>query len=184
MTARVGKGFAAISDTLHVPLYPRRRVRFVCTEAVKGSLAFTDTSKWRGASGKLVVMSGLITSGESMRDAYARDGVLGVTNFPEIVFTLDSVIVVRHTADTLVGKAMGTFTFRGVAKPITAQVRAFPEAGGLRALAKFGIPAGNLLTDYGIARRTLGLGVYMGIWKTLFMGVDILLEPEQPPGAN
>jgi len=184
MTARVGKGFAAISDTIHVPLYPRRRVRFVCTEAVKGTFAFDDTTKWRGASGKLVVMSGLITSGEAMRDAYARDGVLGVSNFPEITFVLDSVVGVRHVADTLHGTAMGTFTFRGVAKPVAAQVIAFPEAGGLRALVKFGIPAKNLLTDYGISRRTLGLGVYMGIWKTLFMGADVLLEPEQPPGAN
>lgn len=184
MQARVGHGFAAISDTIHVPLYPRRRVRFLCTEAVTGELAFSDTVKWRGGHGKIVVKSALITTGEAMRDNYAAEGVFATSNYPELTFVLDSVVNMHRVRDTLKGTAMGTFTFRGIPRQIGADVKAFPEAGGLRVLAKFGMPAKALATDYGVTRRTLGLGVYMGIWKSVFMGVDLLLEPEQPPGAN
>jgi len=185
MTARVGHGFAAISDTIHVPLYPRRRVRFLCTEALKGDFTFPDTVKWNGAHGKITLEAKKITSGENLRDEYARDGVLAVTNFPEITFVLDSVTDIKHVrGDTLTGKGWGVFTLRGVPKTVAADLKTFHEAGGLRVLGKFGIPAKDLATDYGVTRRTLGLGVYMGIWKTLYMGVDLLLEPDQPPGAN
>ncbi|HUL03398.1 MAG TPA: YceI family protein [Gemmatimonadales bacterium] len=184
MQARVGHGFAAISDTVHVPLYPRRRVRFLCTEAVKGDFTFPDTVHWRGGHGRLTIDSKKITSGENLRDEYARDGVLATANFPELTFVLDSVTDVKRAGDTLRGKGWGVFTLRGVPKVVATDVKTFPEAGGLRVIGKFGIPAKALATDYGVTRRTLGLGVYMGIWKTLFMGVDLLLEPEQPPGAN
>jgi len=39
-------------------------------------------------------------------------------------------------ADTLFGSAVGTLTVRGVQKPTTIAVRAFPVAGGMRVLAK------------------------------------------------
>ena len=184
MNAKVLHGFSDVSDTIHVPLYPRRRVRFVCTEAIAGTFSVLDTVKWRGAQGQLVVKSNDIVSGENMRDVYARNGVLSVSTYPEISFKLDSLAnMVRGRGDTVRGRAIGTWTFRGVTKPVSAAVVAYPEAGGTRMLAKFGIPVKQLIDEYGVWKRTLGLGVYMGIWKTLFMGVDLLMRPEGT-GAN
>src|SRR5881628_844875 len=55
MMARASKGFSNVSDTIHVPLYPRRRVRFVCSEAPQGQIVTPDTVRWRGARGQVVV---------------------------------------------------------------------------------------------------------------------------------
>src|SRR6266566_3546424 len=36
------------SDTTHIPLYPRHRVRFVCpADAVQGTIVVADTVQWR-----------------------------------------------------------------------------------------------------------------------------------------
>jgi hypothetical protein len=81
--------------------------------------------------------------------------------------------------DTLWATAMGSWTLRGVTKPMTAYIKSYPDAGGVtRVLAKMGIPVKALVTDYGVWKRSLGLGVMMDIWKTLFMGVDLVLRPE------
>ena len=44
--------FAAVSDTIHVPLYPRRTARPICKEAVQGHLVVSDSVTGRGASGR------------------------------------------------------------------------------------------------------------------------------------
>lgn len=177
-------GFSDVSDTIHVPLYPRRRVRFVCTEAVAGDFVVDDTAHWRGARGQIAIKSNDIVTGENMRDVYAKNGILAVSTYPEIQFKLDSLVgMTRGRGDTVRGTAMGTWTFRGVTKPLSARIQAYSEAGGTRVTGKFGIPTRQLIDDYGVWKRTLGLGVYMGIWKTIFMGVDLLLRPEGV-GAN
>ncbi len=178
MIARASKGFSNVSDTIHVPLYPRRRVRFVCTEAVDGQLVTPDTVKWRGARGQIVVKAKDVVTGELMRDAYMQEGVFTSSNYPEFKFTIDSLVNVTRRADTLRATAQGTFVFRGVSKPMSAEVKAFPEAGGTRVLARLRMPAKALMSDFGISRRILGLGVYMNIWKDVFMGVDLLMHRE------
>lgn len=169
-------GYSTVSDTVHVPLYPRRRVRFVCSEAIQGQILLPDTVRWRGAHGQIVINAKSLVTGESMRDVYAHDAVLGVSAYPDIKFTLDSIVDMTRKGDTIRGKAVGTWELRGVTKPVTSLVKAYPEAGGVRILAKIGIPVRMLVDDYGVYKRSLGLGVMMGMWKQLFMGVDLLVR--------
>jgi len=79
-------GFSDVSDTIHVPLYPRRRVRFVCTEAIQGQFVLPDTLKWRGAHGQIVINPKDLVTGENMRDTYEQNAVLGVSVYQDIKF--------------------------------------------------------------------------------------------------
>jgi polyisoprenoid-binding protein YceI len=171
-------GYSNVSDTIHVPLYPRRRVRFVCSEAIQGQILLPDTARWRGAHGQIVINPRFIVTGENMRDVYEQNAILGVSVYPEIKYTLDSVVDMSRKGDTLRGTAVGTYQLRGVTKPLSAEVKAYPEAGGIRVQSKFGIPVKMLVDDFGVWKRNLGLGVMMGIWKYLYMGVDLLVRSD------
>jgi YceI-like protein len=175
-----------VADTINVPLYPRAKVGTVCTEAVAGELIVSDTTRWQSVRGVVVVKGAELISGEHRRDAYARNAVLQTSRYPDIRFTIDSVVNVTRQADTLSGTAVGVFTFHGAAQPMMATVRSWPEAGGRRVLAKFRIPAKRLTKDYGLSKFALGLGVGTKIWQDAFAGVDVLLRSEAPgaPGAN
>jgi polyisoprenoid-binding protein YceI len=170
------KGFGWVSDTVHVPLYPRYSVRFVCTEALAGQIVVQDTIRWTGVRGQIAIRADALVSGENMRDAYARAAILQTATYPEIRLTIDSLVDVSRQADTLRGTAMGTLSLHGKANPVTAVVQAFPEGGGTRVLARVRIPAVSLVTDWGLSRQALGFGVSMSIWKDLFIGADLLLH--------
>jgi polyisoprenoid-binding protein YceI len=118
-----------------------------------------------------------------MRDLYARSAVLQTATYPEIRFALDSLVDVSRQADTLCGTAVGVLSLHGVAKPVSAVLKAFPEAGGTRVLARLRIPATSMVTDWKLSRQALGFGVSMGIWKDLFMGVDLLMHPQGTGGT-
>jgi YceI-like protein len=177
------QGYAGVSDTTIVPLYPRPRVRSVCAEAVEVEVSAADTVRWRGVRGHVVVKADALVGGENRRDAYAREAILQTNRYPDIRFTIDSLVGVSRQADTLRGTAVGVFVLHGVSQPMTASVRAFPEAGGLRVLGKFRIPTDELVPVYNLSRFALGLGVGVRVWHDLFMGVDLLLRPEGA-GAN
>jgi hypothetical protein len=172
------QGYAAVSDTTLVPLYPRPRVRSVCTEAMSGQILVTDTASLRGVRGQIVVRADALVGGEDRRDAYARQAILETTRYPEIKFRIDSIIDVTRRGDTIVGTVVGVFTLRDVSKPMTASMRALPTPAGLRVLAKFRIPAEDLVPEYGISKFALGLGVGARVWIDLFMGVDAVVRPE------
>jgi hypothetical protein len=172
-----------VADTINVPLYPRGKVETVCTEAVAGQVLVGDSTRWKDVRGVVAVKGATLISGENRRDAYAREAVLQTNRFPDIRFALDSLVNVSRTADTLIGTAVGIFSLHGVAKPMTAAIRAWPEAGGRRVLAKFRIPVKALTKEYGMSKFALGLGVGTKIWQDVFVGVDMLLRPE-PTGAN
>lgn len=171
-------GFSTTSDTTHVPLYPRRRIRFVCSEAIQGQISVPDTVRFRGTHGQFVIKANQLVTGEGMRDTYERDAVLGVSTYPDIKIMIDSLVQVGRKGDTLTAIAIGTWQLRGVTQPFSTPIRAFPEAHGTRVLGKFSIPVKMLVTDFGVYKRSLGLGVMMGIWKTLYMGVDLLVRSE------
>jgi hypothetical protein len=176
-------GYANDPDTIHVPLYPRQEVKPICTEAVRGQMLVPDTISWKGARGMVAVQGDALLTGENMRDVFAHRAVLQTQQYPEIRFTLDSLVDIRRQADTIRGTALGTFSLHGVAKTLSAVVVAFPEAGGgVRVLAKFRVPALSLLDDYGFSKAALGLGVGTGIWQDVFMGVDMLLRLEGSTG--
>ena len=165
-------------DTVNVPLYPRWEARALCTEAVKGYISVADTVRWRGVRGEVTVRADALVTGADDRDAYARHAIFETNRYPEIRFTIDSVVNVTRAADTLHGTAMGVFTLRNVVTHVTAPVQAWPEGGGLRVLAKFRIEADSLVPVYGLSKYALGLGVGVKIWRVLFPGVDLLLLPE------
>jgi hypothetical protein len=171
-------GYAAVSDTTIVPLYPRRRVRAVCGDAVQGFVTVDDTVNFSGASGEVIVDANSLITGEDNRDAYARESVLQTTRYKYIRFKLEKLTNMRRKGDTLIGFAEGTFTLREVSKPVRSSVKAWWEAGGLRVTGKFHIPAEDLVPVYGISKFALGLGVATRVWEHLFMGVDLLLRPE------
>jgi len=85
------------------------------------------------------------------------------------------VVITARTADTLHGTALGVFTLRRVSRPVTATVRAWPEAGGMRVLARFPIPAHDLVPVYRFSKLALGLGIGLKIWEYVYGGVDLVL---------
>lgn len=169
-------GYAAVDDTVHVPLFPRSTVYPLCVEAVRGEITTPDTLHWRGVRGTIAVKGDALITGEMMRDVLMHQ-VMQTSSFPEIVFTVDSVTSPRQDGDTLRGTAVGTLTVRGIATPTTAQLRVFHDAGGMRVLSKIRMPATALL-ELTPRIHTLGLGVSTNIWHDLFMGTDIVLRPE------
>jgi hypothetical protein len=175
-------GYANDPDTIHVPLYPRREVKPICAEAVRGQVQLPDTLRWKGAHGVVAVRAEGVITGENMRDAFAHRAVLQTQTYPEIQFTIDSLVGMSRQADTIRGTAMGTLTMHGMTKPLTGVVTAFRDAGGMRVLAKLHLPAQSLLDDWGFSKFGLSLGVGTGIWQDLFMGVDMLLRVEGATG--
>jgi hypothetical protein len=172
-------GYGNVEDTLHVPLFPRPRVSAVCGEAVEGVVLLPDTVGWRGARGQVAVRSDALITGQAMRDVTMHQ-ILQTAQFPEIRFTLDSVVGLTQQADTLFGSAVGTLTLGGKPVPTTAAVKAFPEAGGMRVLAKWHVPAATLQLELVPKLHYLGLGVNTLIWKDFFMGADLVFRPEAP----
>ena len=177
-------GYQAVADTINVPLYPRTKAEAVCTEAVRGGVTLSDTVRLRGVSGKVAVRADALISGSNERDAYSKRAILQTSRYREVTFTLDSVVNVTRHADTLRGTGVGQFKLLEVTQPMTANLIAWPEAGGIRVQAKLRIPAGNLVPVYGMSRFALGLGVGTKIWQDLFAGVDMVLRPEGAPAGN
>jgi hypothetical protein len=174
------EGYAGtLTDSSRIPLYPRLRVMPLCSEAVRGYVDLPDTVSWQGVRGEIVVLADELVGGEKRRDEYARSAVLTTNRHPEITFRIDSVVNVSRNLDTLRGTATGTFTLRTVETKVTAGVRTWPVAGGHRVLARFHIPAQNLVTEYGISKFALGLGIGASIWQDLWLGVDLLMREEK-----
>jgi hypothetical protein len=174
-------GQANVEDTVHVPFYPRPIARSVCRRAVEGRVVLPDTVTWRGAHGDVTVQADSLVTGEDMRDLYARK-LLRTFSYPSLRFTIDSLVGVTRQADTLFATALGVFEANGSHQAMSAVVRAWPEAGGTRVLAKLRLPAHMLFNEFGISKYAL-MGAGTGIWKDLFAGVDVLFRPEER-GAN
>jgi len=173
--SRSTTGFTDTEDTVHVPLYPRRKVRHLCSEAVSGEVT-GDTTHWQGIRGKFTVRADALATGEAMRDALMRQ-VLETVRYPNIAFTLDSVVAVAKQGDTVTASAVGTITVRSEQRALTAAIRIFPDSGNERVLAKFRIPATEL-HDFTPGLQHLSLGMDTRVWKEFFMGVDLVLRPE------
>jgi hypothetical protein len=168
-------GYANVDDTVNVPLYPRHKVYASCIEAVRGEVVAPDTLHWRGTLGTVMVKGETFVTGESMRDLLMHQ-VMQTAQFPDIVFSLDSLSELTRRGDTLHGKAIGVLTFRDGKKPTVAVVRAFRDAGGMRVLARWRVPAHDLL-EMTPKLHYLGLGVNTNIWHDFFMGADIVFRP-------
>ncbi len=175
-------GYGNVEDTVHVPLYPRHTVQPVCVAAISGEVVIPDTVHWRGVLGTITVQGDALVTGEAMRDVMMHHAMQTML-FPEIQFTLDSLVALTRQADTLVGSAVGTLTVRGVQKSVTAALKAFPDAGGMRVLAMWRFPAWVLL-DLTPKLHYWGLGVTTNLWHFFFMGADLVFRPEAAAAAN
>lgn len=177
-------GEANISDTTVIPLYPRRRVRSVCAEAVDARVFAADTVKWTGVRGEVTVKADAAITGFDVRDEFTHEKILQTTQYPDIKFTFDSLVDVSRHRDTIHAIAVGVFTLRGVSQPARASLRFWSEDGGLRVLGRIKLAAQDLIPVYGISGFALGLGVGVRIWQDLYVGVDLLLRRSEQSPAN
>jgi len=176
-----------VSDTVHVPLYPRHTARPLCKEAVQGHLVVSDPVNGRGVRGEVSIKPDSLVMGEDRRAKYAREMVFESTRYPEIRFQLDSLVNVTRQADTLHGTAVGVLYLHGFEKTVSAVVRVYPdsEAGGIRVFARIREPSRSFASHFwpGCTYRgcVFSLGVRTDIWKHFFFGADLILRPEEPP---
>ena len=171
-------------DTTHIPLLQRVRVRPVCTEAVHGHLMTPDTATWIDTQGRIVVEAAALVSGEKQRDEFARKSVLETDKYPQIVFNIEGIMDAKRTGDTTTALAVGELMLHGKSTPIAVHVLSWHENGTLRVRGRWYMTPNELWSKYGISKQAMALGVGMGIWKQLWMGVDLVLRPEPVRSAR
>ena len=178
LSMRSKTGYANVKDTI-IPLYPRRRARALCEQAVSGNLTATDTTNWTGIRGSITVQANKLTTGMAMRDKYARESILNTAAYPTIKFTIDSIspLAKARRGENLEGTVYGVLELHGVSRPIEAPVKTWRDPAGRRVTTKFMIPAGDMVDVYRMSKYSLGLGVGGTVWEELWVGVDVILKP-------
>lgn len=162
-------------DDLRIPLYPRADVKPVCRHAVSGAVLTVDTANWSGLRGEIAVVPDSLTTGMPMRDNFAAKAVFESGKHRHIKFRIEKLEDVV-AGDTITATAVGFLILHGVEKPMRAPVKAWREADGLRVQTEFEFPANDLVTEYKMSKLSLGMGVTLGRWKTVHMGVDVILR--------
>lgn len=166
---------SARSDA-RIPLFPRGAVTPVCRQAVRGEITADDGERFHGVRGTVAVMADSLFTGLGFRDAYARRAVLHTGRYPELRFTIDSLVEVQR-GDTLRATAVGTLEVHGVRHATRAPLVAWQDSAGFRVRAQFSVPATALVDEFNMSRWALGMGVVSRRWKSLHMGVDVILRP-------
>lgn len=159
-----------------VPIYPRLEVKPLCRVAVRGSISALDTITWRGTRGEIRILPDSLVTGSLMRDRFARKSIFETTTFKEIRFVIDSLTNVQP-GDTIRATAVGTLEMHGAHVPMKAPVKAWREKTGLRVQTQMDFPANDLVKVYQFSKLSLGMGVTLGRWKTVYMGIDAILVP-------
>jgi hypothetical protein len=160
------------------PLYPRGEVSPVCRPAVRGNITAIDTITWKGTRGEIRILPDSLVTGNDMRDKFARKAVFETAKYREIKFTIDSLTNVQ-VGDTITATAVGTLELHGARVAATAPVKAWREAKGLRVQTTMQFPSDDLTKVYGFSKLSLGMGVTLGRWETVFMGIDAILVPDR-----
>jgi hypothetical protein len=159
-----------------IPLFPRGTVTPVCSDAVHGDISIADTVRWRGISGTIVIDSDKLTTGADFRDAYAKKAVMKSNAFPTITYQIDSLTDVRVEGDTIRGTSQGTLTLIGKQHPMPGRIVAWRVPGGLRVRGQLQVPARDMTENFGMSKFALNMGVVLGRWDTLYMGIDVILK--------
>lgn len=159
-----------------VPLYPRIDVVPVCRPAVRGGITAQDTTTWRGTRGEIRILPDSLVTGNDMRDKFARKAVFETAKYREIRFQIDSLSNVQP-GDTTRAVAHGLLEMHGTRVQATAPVKAWREKAGMRVQTQLQFPAEDLTRVYGFSKLSLGMGVTLGRWNTVFMGIDAILTP-------
>jgi hypothetical protein len=165
---------ASSSREKTVPLYPRVEVAAVCRPAVRGSITTTDMSSWKGTKGEIRILPDSLITGNDMRDKFARKSVFETSKYREIRFQIDSLTNIQP-GDTVRATAVGMLELHGTRLPATAPVKAWREANGVRVQTQMEFPANQLTSVYNFSKMALGMGVTLGRWKTVYMGIDAIL---------
>ena len=165
---------ASSSRDRTAPLYPRGEVHAVCRHAVRGGIIATDTINWTGVRGEVRILPDSLVTGQDMRDRFARKSVFETSKFKEIRFVIDSLANVVP-GDTMTALAIGTLEMHGRQTGHRAPIKAWREAQGLRVQTTLEFPANELTTVYNFSKMALGMGVTLGRWKTVYMGIDAIL---------
>lgn len=168
---------ASKSRVRDVPMYPRLEVHEVCRDAVRGGLLTTDTITWRDLRGEVVVLPDSLDTGLGMRTLYARKSIFETHKHPTIRFVLDSLSNLQRSNDTIHAVVHGTLELHGVHNRIASQVKAWPEAGGLRVQSYYEFPADDLTELYKMSKMALEMGTALGRWNTVYFGIDAVLRP-------
>ena len=170
------KTVAAGRGETRIPLFPRYRVRPVCRQAVSGELTIDDTVHLRGVRGKVALLPDSLETGLTMRDSYERHAVFETSRYPLVTFAIDSLVDVQP-GDTIRATAVGELTVHGVTAPVRAPVTATHDAAGFRVRTQFFMPASALIDVFQMSKWALMMGVTLKRWKTIHMGVDLILKP-------
>jgi hypothetical protein len=168
---------ASASRDREVPIYPRGEVAAVCRPAVRGSITTLDVNNWRGTKGEIRILPDSLVTGNDMRDKFARKSVFETSKYREIKFQIDSLTNVQP-GDTIRATAVGVLELHGARVPTSAPVKAWKEAKGLRVQTQLEFPANELTSAYNFSKLALGMGVTLGRWKTVYMGIDAILVPD------
>ncbi len=158
-----------------VPMYPRLEVYDVCRDAVRGGLTTSDTITWRDVRGEVIVLPDSLDTGLGMRTLYARKSIFQTHKFRNIRFVLDSLSNLQRSSDTIYAVVHGMLELHGVQNRITSDVKAWPEAGGLRVQSFYEFPAGDLTGVYKMSKMALEMGTALGRWNTVYFGIDAIL---------
>ena len=167
--------------TDRIPVYPRRTVRPLCSNALGGEVRVDDASSWTGVSGSVTILADSLITGHDTRDIFARRKVFETARYPEIRFTVNGLRDVQP-GDTLTAVAQGVLDIRGTTHEMAVPVKVWQEDSGLRVQGQVDLPAKVLTEDYGMSKIALGMGVTLGLWKTLHMGLDLILVPQSGNG--
>lgn len=159
-----------------IPLFPRGKVTPVCGDAIHGDIAINDTVNWKGVSGTIVIDAHDLTTGADFRDSYAQKAVLKTNAYPTIEFTIDSLTDVRVEGDTIRATALGSLQLVGKVHPKSARLVAWKVNGGMRVRGQIQVPAKDMTGSLGLSKFALNMGVVLGRWDTLYMGIDIILK--------
>jgi hypothetical protein len=165
-----------------IPLYPRGEAADICgPTSVHGQIQAENLATLKGVRGVISVRAADLTVGTDLRDKFLET-VLESDRYPEMRFRIDSLTNVQ-TGDTIRANAVGKLYIHGVEAPMTAPVKAWQEAGGLRVVSIFQIEAHEMVDTYKLSKWKLGLGVGTNLWKILHMGVDVVLREGAAAGT-
>ena len=165
-------------DETRIPLYPRKTVRSLCNPALIGRITVGDTTRANTISAAITLNPAEVITGNEFRDNYGRKAVFSIDQYPEIKIVIDSLSDAQRGPITK-AVAHGTWEFRGLKAPFRAPLTLTPQPGGaLRVQGQFAMPASDLVHKYGVSPYALGLSVGLRVWKTLNMGLDLLVRPE------
>lgn len=173
---------AGTKDT-RIPLFPRKAVNPVCTEAVHGDIVVRDRTNWGGVQGSISVAAEQLVTGLGFRDLYTRRAVLQTSDYPEIGFRIDSVAILQR-GDTIRGAAFGLFQLHGVSRQVAAPFKAWQDAGAMRVQTRWMFPARDLTHVYKLSKIALEMGVVAGRWEEVHMGADLILRPPSRPQSD